>query len=309
MRLSIIIPCLNAEATLPVQLEALSGQEWNRPWEVIVVDNGSRDDSVRVATAYRKCLSNLTVVKAPEKKSASYARNVGARKAASDRLAFCDADDEVGPGWVASIGEALDKYCVVHGRFRFDKFNDPHQAEKAAAGWKDGLTQKHFLPGGGTGNLGIHRWVHEKIGGFAECIPRFEDSDYYWKIQLEGFTLHYVPEAVVQVRIGRIKPTLTDWFRRYRTGAAGKYWLYRRFKHLGMRPDPQLENAFVAWLKVARRGLDGGLGAEHRRREWLKKFAQHSGTLAGEIQGRVMNPCEAYHPQNKTEMKNGHNCP
>ena len=195
------------------------------------------------------------------------------------------------------------------GSFVSTNSTTPIKRKKAAAGWKDGLTQKHFLPGGGTGNLGIHRWVHEKIGGFAECIPRFEDSDYYWKIQLEGFTLHYVSEAVVQVRIGRIKPTLTDWFRRYRTGAAGKYWLYRRFKHLGMRPDPQLENAFVAWLKVARRGLDGGLGAEHRRREWLKKFAQHSGTLAGEIQGRVMNPCEAYYPQNKTEMKNGHNCP
>ncbi|HET9225168.1 MAG TPA: glycosyltransferase, partial [Thermoanaerobaculia bacterium] len=44
-KLSVVIPCLNAEATLGDQLEALAGQGWSGEWEVIVADNGSTDGS------------------------------------------------------------------------------------------------------------------------------------------------------------------------------------------------------------------------------------------------------------------------
>ena len=234
--------------------------------------------------------------------------NVGVRAARADKVAFCDADDEVSPGWLASIGDALFKYCVVHGQFRFDKFNDPKRAERAAEGWKDGLIKKLFLPGGGAGNLGIQRWVHDAIGGFAECIPRFEDSDYYWRLQLEGFKLHYVPEATVQVRLGRVNPTLPEWYRRYKTGAAGKYWLYRRFKRFGMLPNPQLKKSFFDLTKAVMGAASAGLLGKQRRNECLKRFVQHSGALVGEIQGRVFNPCKAYHPSRKSESKKHDHC-
>ena len=39
IKLSVIIPCYNAETTLAVQLEALARQRWSEPWEVLVVDN------------------------------------------------------------------------------------------------------------------------------------------------------------------------------------------------------------------------------------------------------------------------------
>ena len=299
MKLSVIIPCLNAEATLAVQLEALAAQQWSELWELIIADNGSTDQSVEIALKYKERFTSFRVIDASALKTAAHPRNVAVRVARADKLAFCDADDEVAPGWVASIGDALGWYDVVHGQFRFDKFNEPRQAEFAAQDWKDGLFKGRFLPGGGTGNLGIKRWVHEAIGGFDECLPRFEDADYYWRLQLEGFELHYVPEAIVQVRQARVNPTLPDLYRRDRTGAASNYWHYKRYRHLGMLPPPPLNKSIVSWLHVLKRGASAGSQSKQKRRAWLTQLAQKTGDLVGQLQGRLTNPCEPYYPRKR----------
>ncbi len=299
VKLSVIIPCLNAAATLPQQLEALAAQQWSEPWELIIADNGSTDDSVEIALKHRDRFPAFRIIDAPARKTASHPRNVGVRVARADRLAFCDADDEVAPGWVAALGDALGRYGVVHGKFRFDKLNDPRQAEQPTRAWavrNDGLVKGRFLPGGGTGNLGIRRWIHEAIGGFDESLPRFMDADYFWRLQLEGFELHYVPEAVVQVRIGRVNPSLSYLYRRGRTAAASNYWHYKRYRHLGMLPPPPLKQSIANWLGVVRNAASASLQFREGRGQWLKQFAQQTGDLVGHVQGRITNPCKPYHP-------------
>jgi len=294
MKLSVIIPCLNGEATLAVQLEALANQQWSEPWELILSDNGSTDNSVKIALNYKDRFPAFRVIDASKKIRQSHALNEGVKVAETDSVAFCDADDEVSPGWLASIGNALRDHDVVHGQFYFDKFNAPNDAKMAANSWNNGLCKKQFLPGGGAGNLGIKRWVHEAIGGFDEKIPRFEDSDYYWKLQLEGFKLHYVPEAIIQVRMGRVNPSLSSLFRRGRTGTAGKYWLYKRYRHLGMLPNPPLKRSIGSWIQILRQGAAGDLKTRRRRSLWMEQFALKTGELVGELQGRMMNPCGPY---------------
>ncbi len=49
MKLSVIIPCFNAESTIAVQLEALANQHWSEPWEVIISDGGSSDRTTEIA--------------------------------------------------------------------------------------------------------------------------------------------------------------------------------------------------------------------------------------------------------------------
>ena len=301
MKLSVIIPCLNAEATLAVQLEALAGQKWSEPWELILADNGSTDKSVNIALKFKDRFSSFRVIDASGKIRQSHALNEGVKAAVADIVAFCDADDEVAPGWLAAIGNALRHHDVVHGQFRFDKFNEPEDAERGARGWKNGLYKRQFLPGGGAGNLGIKRRVHEAIGGFDERIPRFEDSDYYWKLQLEGFELYYVPEAIVQVRMGRVNPSLSTMFRRGRTGTAGKCWLYKRYKHLGMLPNPPLKNSVAKWLQTIKQGISGGSKTKTNSNGWTEQCALRTGELVGELQGRIMNPCKPYHPRQKSQ--------
>lgn len=102
MYISVVIPALNAEAFIGIQLKALSKQRVDFDWEVIVVDNGSRDKTVDVVSNYSNSLPNLRVVQAHEHRSAAYARNVGAAIANGDFLAFCDADDVVEKDWLYS---------------------------------------------------------------------------------------------------------------------------------------------------------------------------------------------------------------
>lgn len=303
MKLSVIIPCLNGGDTLATQLEALAAQQWSESWELIISDNGSTDDSLEIANTFKDRFSFFRIIDSSGLKRQSHALNVGVAEARADNVAFCDADDEVSPGWLSSIGDALNDHNVVHGQFRFDKFNDARRAQEAASIWKDGLCKKRFLPGGGAGNLGIKRSVHNAVGGFDECIPRFEDSDYYWKLQLEGFKLHYVPEAVIQVRVGRVNPTAPFLYRRYRTGATGTYWLYKKYKHLGMLPPPPLKQSLSRWWRTLRRSWRAGLHIKEKRVAWLHKFAQQTGDLVGQIQGRITNPSKPYHPTNIASCK------
>ena len=123
MNLSVIVPCLNAADTISVQLKALAGQHWSEPWEVIVSDNGSTDNTLEIVKQYAKQSSLFHVVDASHHRGRGVARNVGARHASGEALAFCDADDEVAPGWVAAIGEALRRHDFVASRFERKKYS------------------------------------------------------------------------------------------------------------------------------------------------------------------------------------------
>src|SRR5689334_1914994 len=80
-KLSVVIPCLNAAATLGVQLEALIGQSWPGGWEVIVADNGSTDGSREIVESYRGRLPDLKLVDASDRRGQAHARNLGAAAA------------------------------------------------------------------------------------------------------------------------------------------------------------------------------------------------------------------------------------
>lgn len=64
------------------------------------------------------------MIDASDKKGAAHARNVGASVTKGEALAFCDADDEVAPGWVAAMGEVLSKYDFIAGRNQHWKLNE-----------------------------------------------------------------------------------------------------------------------------------------------------------------------------------------
>lgn len=243
MKLSVIIPCLNAEDTIAAQLEALANQEWSEPWEVIISDGGSRDRTIAIAQQYRENLPNLTIVDSSDRGGAAYGRNVGARVAASDALAFCEADDEVGSGWVAVMGEALSQHDFVAGYCDVKTLN-PAWAIKARSGgklidgWADGILSensfvKYAVAGGYT--MGVKRSVHEAIGGFEESILIGEDIDYSWRVQLAGTKLHHIPDLKVHYRFRRNLATI--YRQAYEYGKAS-FRLYKKYQPLGLYSGP-----------------------------------------------------------------------
>ena len=298
LKLSVIIPCFNGGATLATQLDALSSQSWSEPWELIISNNGSTDNSVEVAKQYESRFPHFRIIDASERKGGPYAINQGARVARSENLACCDADDEVQPGWVAALGNALGRHDVVCGKFSFDKFNEPHIARQSAEAWKDGLYTGRFLPGGGSGNLGIKKWIHEAIGGFDECLPHAYDADYYWRLQLEGFQLYFESEAVIQIRVGRVNPTLLSLLRRSRNRFASNYWCYKRYRKYGMLPPPTLKGSLFKWVHLVKKAIRIQGQSSLQNTCWRQALAQQTGELIGQLQGRLTNPCRPYRPRN-----------
>ena len=77
LSLSVIIPCYNANSTLPVQLNALAAQKWSKRWELIIVDNGSTDNSMDVASSFADCFQSFKIVDASSRKGRSICEECG----------------------------------------------------------------------------------------------------------------------------------------------------------------------------------------------------------------------------------------
>lgn len=238
---SVIIPLFDAADTLAVQLEALAQQAFDGPWEVIVADNGSRDTSRAVAETFASRLP-LRVVDASTVRGAGHARNVGARAARAPLLAFVDADDEVAPGWLAAIVAALDEHAAVASRFDKERLNGPEAKRNRNLRQSEGLSEHDyaaFLPHAGGSGLAVRRTVHEEIGGFDERLRRLQDTDYSWRLQLAGHTLHFEPTALLHVRFrpgGAASVRQAFQYGRYN----GR--LYRKYQKHGMARVPVLED-------------------------------------------------------------------
>jgi glycosyltransferase involved in cell wall biosynthesis len=146
MKLSVIIPCYNADSTIATQIEALASQYWSEAWEVIVADNGSTDETRATVEQYRKLFENFRVVDASDRRGSAHARNVGARLAVGEALAFCDADDAVATGWVAAIGEAVAEHSFVASRMEWEKLNPPWTYRNRGKPQQEGLQTVSYPP-------------------------------------------------------------------------------------------------------------------------------------------------------------------
>lgn len=286
MRLSVIIPCFNAAKTIALQLEALANQHWSQPWEVIVADNGSADETVAIVEHYKEKLPNLRVVDASDQRGAAHARNIGAASAASNALAFCDADDEVAPGWVAAMGEALSKYDFVACKHDYNKLNEPWTLKYRKLPQLDGLNEYRYppyLPHASSSGLGIRREIHEAVRGFDEAMLRLQDTDYCWRVQLTGTKLHFVADALVHYRL---RDTLEGLYHQARFWGEHNVLLYKKYRALGM-PQLSWKASVKAWMLLLK-NFPQVFFHKGNRAKWVWDFAWRIGRLQGCIKYQVL---------------------
>jgi glycosyltransferase involved in cell wall biosynthesis len=284
-KLSVVIPCLNGADTIGDQLEALASQTWDQPWEVIVADNGSTDGTVAVVERYRERMPNLRVVDASDKRGAAHARNLGARAARARALAFCDADDEVGEGWVAAIGEALARHDFVAARQDTTKLNEPWVQEKGQSPLADGLPRLWYPPylhHAGSGGLGVRRELHDAIGGFDESMLILDDTDYCIRLQLAGARLHLAPDAVIHYRY---RTSLRALYHQARSYAEHNALLQKRYGRATRAP------ARWRWPLMGWKPLLAAFTGVHRkggRAKLVWRLGWQSGRLRGSLKHRVL---------------------
>ena len=232
-KLSVIIPCYNGAETLGAQLASIAAQVYDGPWEVLVADNGSSDGSRTIALSYAPKVPSLRVVDASSKRGAAHARNMGAAAATGTFLLFCDADDEMAPGYLQAMSEALARSDFVAARYDFDRLNTSWLATARQAG-QGGEPMGGFchptLPYAGGGGLGVRKSVHDAVGGFDTALRAAagqEDTDYCIRVQLAGSSLVYAPSALMYIRI---KTTIPRLFIQARAWAESGAYIQRRYQ-------------------------------------------------------------------------------
>jgi GT2 family glycosyltransferase len=217
-RLSVVIPVYNAAADLERCLSALarsSGCPW--PWEVIVVDDGSADDSAGVARRHGARLVTLGENGGPAR-----ARNQGASAARGELLLFIDADVFVHPDTVARVAAAFasdpDLAALI------GSYDDQPAAPSFLSQYKNLF--HHYVHQRGraeastfwSGCGAIRRRLFLAIGGFDEGyrVACVEDIELGFRLRRAGHRIRL--EKQLQVTHGKPWPfanlLATDLFRR-----------------------------------------------------------------------------------------------
>lgn len=295
--ISVLLPCFNGEKTIKNQLDALTQQTWTGDWEVIVSNNGSTDNSMKIVEQFYDRLPGLKIVEAytpPEPRLGAYhSYNVAMKEAKGDVFVLCEADDEVNSGWLAAMEEALKTYEFVVARMEYRKLNPEWMLpEIGQSEQENGLCNAHDVPYeyafGCT--FGFRRSVYEKIGEFSTEFPFVFDTEYCWRVQEAGIKIHFTPEAVVHYRL---RDTANA---RY---AQGKNWgedftMVKRF--YGQKTNfISLIKAYISVIKYSIQGaflwillMVGRPNAKKRLSDW----AWGMGWLRGNIKG-ILRPLPA----------------
>ncbi len=283
-RLSVVIPCFNSAATIGAQLSALAAQKTRYAWEVLIADNGSRDNTVAIATSFRDRINRLVIIDASARRGAAYARNTGAHAATGEALLFCDADDVMADGYVEAMGRALEAHSFVACRYDFRQLNRSWLA--SARGQRDGQEQglaggycHPTLPYAGAGGLGIRKSIHDAVNGFDMTLGAMagqEDTDYCIRVQLAGTPLTFVGDAVMHVRF---RATVSGVFRQAWAWAESGAHVQRRYVPGSVAP------AFTTMASDLGRHLVWKL-ARVRRRADLAQWIWLAGWCGGLLSAR-----------------------
>lgn len=172
--ISVIIPARNEAANIPDTLRSVLAAD---PFEVVVVDGGSRDETARIASD-----SGVSVLTSPPGRALQM--NAGADRTTGEYLLFLHSDSRLPTGWKSSVVQAFaEDHKVVAGAFRFAIEGD--FPGRRFVEWSTNLRSRWLqLPYGDQG-LFLRRTTFNQLGGFAG-MPILEDYDLVRRLQCLG---------------------------------------------------------------------------------------------------------------------------
>ena len=106
--ISIVIPIYNRERLLQRTLVGIAAQTY-QDWECVIVDDGSSDDSMEIASEYAKKDKRFKVLSNTFRKGAQGARNTGILAAEGEWICLFDSDDVMYPNYLERMAAAIDE--------------------------------------------------------------------------------------------------------------------------------------------------------------------------------------------------------
>jgi glycosyltransferase involved in cell wall biosynthesis len=195
-KVSVIVCSYNGGKTLDRCLQSLKEVDYP-DYEVILVDDGSKDDTQEIAARHPWIVSVRQ-----ENKGLSFARNVGAYAAKGEIIAYTDSDCMADPDWLYFLVGTLisGDYAGVGGPNISPPAENWIQACVAAAPGGPShvllsdVVAEH-IPGC---NMAFYKWAFDKVGGFdPEYRKAGDDVDFCWRLQQEGQVIAFSPAAIV----------------------------------------------------------------------------------------------------------------
>ncbi len=194
-KISVIIPTYNRSATLERAITSVLEQTY-RNFELIVIDDGSIDDTTRIIKKYKKHLIYYSKLHG----GVSAARNFGLEKTSGAWVAFLDSDDY----WLPKKLEKQMAYLKENSDFliaqteekwiRNSKFVNPMKKHKKYEGW---IFEKCLpLCIVSPSAVIIHQKIFNDVGVFDETLPVCEDYDLWLRIALK-YKIGLIPEKLI----------------------------------------------------------------------------------------------------------------
>ncbi|MDQ3687362.1 MAG: glycosyltransferase [Acidobacteriota bacterium] len=282
---SVVIPTHNRSDALTKTLSCLAKQDFNKFWEVIVVNNRCTDDTDEVVRRQNFPASLRLVYE--ETPGAAAARNRGAKEARGEILIFIDNDILVPPDFIRRHVETLlaNPNCWFVGRV----INPPELRQSSFGRYRDDLHESYYqdLPtqnfadfAGATGQ----NWAMRKdefliAGGFDDSysIASCEDAELALRAREKGFRTMFNPKSVVVHNDWAT--TLDSFCRRQELYSISSVLLWKKYGESSFQIGVVKENSPVDWKndslrligkKIVKSVLASSPG------DSLTKFACHS---------------------------------
>ena len=195
--ISVIIPAYNAARTIGPCLAALRDQAFDKPYEIIVVDDGSTDGTAEVARA-----AGATIISIPRGRPAA-ARNAGIRAAQGGIICCTDADCAPQPGWLRELTAPFGDPTIMAAKGAYETRQRQLVARFVQLEYEDKydrLRQQPAIDFIDTYSAAYRRDVLLANGGFDVRFDYLEDQELSFRLAARGCRMVFRETAVVDHR-------------------------------------------------------------------------------------------------------------
>lgn len=191
--ISVIIPTYNDAKNLGLCLKSIRGCDYKGEYEIIVFNDGSTDDTEEVAKSY-----GCKIVNSEKNIGPGMGRNLAAREARGEILAFTDSDCVVYPDWLKLIEEIFQDRKIFAAAGKYSDSLTPQFIAKFRMYESTFYThqEKTFLNTSSSNNLMCRKEIFYKCGGFGDRYVA-EDAVFGYNLYKAGAAILLVPELKV----------------------------------------------------------------------------------------------------------------
>ena len=255
LNVSLYIPVYNGASTIESVLKSVLKLN-PAPDEIIIVDDGSSDNTVNIINSYKK---QIKIIENKENLGLAQSRNIGIKNSKNEIVASLDADVEVGSEWLKDLHDIMIKYdSSICGGTLIEKYKDKNIYNF----WRHvHATQNNFgpididnlgQPLAGSNTL-LKKYLWEKVGGYeVQYRTNGEDSSFCQKLLANNYKISFSSKAkAFHLRNDNLTSLLNSVRRAYIYGAGLKKPTFMRFVQRTIR---HFKNFFIYSFKDIRIG-------------------------------------------------------